>query len=130
MIGLDGTNPMALRAAVGLLLAEHGQSLPPVTLAAVLTAQGPQSPYDVFVPVAEALFAARGVLADGPLQLGLALSRFIATVFGPIAGPDHVGDPTRAPRMVAAFRRQLGEIDADIAPPAFDPEPWPNYSPA
>lgn len=124
---IDADSVPGLQGGVALLLAQHAQALPPYTLAAVLMAQAEVSPHPRFVVTCEALYAVADQLGEGPRQLGLSLAQFIMTTYAPLIGPGATGDPSRAPGIVRAFRRRLGLIDAEAAPPAADPPPLPQY---
>lgn len=128
MIGIE-LNQEVLRGSIAILLAQHGAEIPPVTLTQIALNMGKQSPYDVFNPVAEALYAAADSLPEAGLQVCLGLTRYIETVFGPMISPEQVGDPARAALIIAALRRRLGELSETEAPSVLDPPPYPAMVP-
>lgn len=101
--------------------------LPPATAAAIMAAQGQLSPYDRYVAVLEALFAAGDDAGAAGWSLCGALARFASLNFGPLAPDDGPGDPARSLGIATACRRRLGELTAADAPPASDPQPLARY---
>lgn len=116
---LDGSFNAAATAITDLVR-DHGGTLPAPAYGAL--AKFWPSPVDRIVHACEALYASADALPEAGLVLCAQLARIAQE-----NGFHALGQTDRAPRIIRAVRRRLGELTEAEAPAAEDPEPDPAY---